>query len=85
MRTDRLTMAIVLNRYLGAPPSMDPGMWTKSTGPIQLSCPLCDRLAVVTESHAVDPAGTVTPIWTCPTCPFRDWIRLGDFGEDVLT
>ncbi len=78
-------MGLTLQRHLGPPTTMEPGQFTRATGATIIACPLCDGLSTISETHAIDSSGRVTPAFACPTCPFLEFLVLESHGEEVVT
>lgn len=70
-------MAIRLALNLGTAAHLSAGQWCRDGETRLVCCPLCGTVEPIDPvRHVVNRAGSVTPAWSCPACPFLDWIDL---------
>lgn len=78
-----------LNRNLGPVSALVAKEWTSetATGIPAICCPGCEAIVDFdVAAYQITHEGVIAPKWSCgfPSCSYREWITLGDFGEEVL-
>lgn len=79
-------MVVTLKRLLTDARRLTAGEWSDDTqsGGVAVSCPDCGEIFDLDDTYRVMPGGRVSPVWSCPACPFLNFIELEAFGEPVL-